>query len=227
MSDVAGRLLLVGEGDSADMLVLGLEREGYQVVHAADGSGAVSRLAELADAPDVAVLDIVGSELDGPYLCSMLRRSGYDGRLLVVAPGGSELGAVVTLDAGADDYVTKPYGVAELLARLRALTRRPRGEAIAPRGSWVRPTAAGDRVGLGETALSPRERRLLDVLTTARGELVSRAELRSRVWGAEWPGSPKAMDMTITRLRHKLRQAGSEDRVRAVRGFGFMLERAS
>jgi DNA-binding response OmpR family regulator len=154
---------------------------------------------------------------------------GYDGGLIIVTARAAEADRVVGLDQGADDYLPKPFGLAELHARVRALLRR---SAPTP----VLPASAGDllvevgarrvRVGGAEVMLGAREFDVLACLAERRDQAVPRHELIAEVWSDSSVGSRKTLDVTVARLRQKLEQAGAQDRIVAVRGVGFRLQAA-
>ena len=136
-----------------------------------------------------------------------------------------EIDAVVGLDIGADDYVLEPYGLAELLARLRAVLRRTRSAVVSP-APGLQLDVEGPRAFVGDTEvlLTNKEFEILTVLSTHRDKVVPRARLMSEVWHENWFGSTKTLDVTIGRLRNKLESANLPDRIVAVRGVGFRLE---
>ena len=149
--------------------------------------------------------------------------------MLIVTGRSRELDRVVGLDSGADDYLAKPFGLAELLARLRALLRRTadRDGASAPAlAHRLRVDIEAHRVYVGEVEvpLTGKEFDVLSVLAASRDKVVSRAQLMADVWSEGWYGSTKTLDVTIGRLRQKLEKVGTTERVVTVRGVGFRLE---
>jgi DNA-binding response OmpR family regulator len=149
---------------------------------------------------------------------------------MIVTARAGELDRVVGLDYGADDYLAKPFGLAELQARVRALLRRTAGHNGAthlPEGA-LRIDVAARRVfaGAAEVALTGKEFDVLSVLAAQRDKVVSRDRLMAEAWDENWYGSTKTLDVTIGRLRQKLESAGVTDKVVAVRGVGFRLEGA-
>jgi DNA-binding response OmpR family regulator len=154
---------------------------------------------------------------------------------MIVTARAGELDRVVGLDYGADDYLAKPFGLAELQARVRALLRRT-GGSLAGNGadgetgdvSGLRIDAAARRVFVGqdEVSLTGKEFEVLNILAANRDKVVSRDRLMADVWDANWYGSTKTLDVTIGRLRQKLESVGVTERVVAVRGVGFRLEGA-
>jgi DNA-binding response OmpR family regulator len=220
--------VLLVENDRALAFPLGhtLEREGYEVAWVGNGRDVF----DVVDESDVdcVIFDATLPDMDGTDLCRALRDSGYDGGIMLVTDRSGELDVVVGLASGADDYVREPYGLAELLARLRAVLRRTRANPP----THQRPTAGlhdgldGRRAFAGEAELSltNKEFGVLAVLTMHRDKVVPRGRLMSEVWDENWYGSTKTLDVTIGRLRTKLESVGLPDRIVAVRGVGFRLE---
>jgi DNA-binding response OmpR family regulator len=219
-------LVVEDERDIAFPLVRTLEREGYDVAWVGTGGEVLDVLGR--GPADVVILDLSLPDMDGLDVCRTLRDSGYDGAIMIVTARTGELDRVVGLDSGADDYLTKPFGLAELQARVRALLRRTRAQVNAGSGSGsdlrldvdARRVFAGER----EIKLTSKEFDVLSVLEAHRDKVVPRGRLMSEVWDENWYGSTKTLDVTIGRLRQKLEQAGLPDRVVAVRGVGFRLE---
>jgi DNA-binding response OmpR family regulator len=218
-------LLVEDEPDIASPLVQTLEREGYVVDHAPTGRDAIAAVGRREH--DVVLLDLGLPDMDGLEVCRRLRASGYAGAVLMLTARAQEIDRVVGLDAGADDYLVKPFGLAELLARLRALLRRTSTEAsrrAEDRRLEIDLAAHRVHVGGREVSLTGKEFDLLAVLAAHRDRVVSRAQLMAEVWSEGWYGSTKTLDVTIGRLRQKLEKASPADRVVTVRGVGFRLE---
>ncbi|MDH2413931.1 response regulator transcription factor [Nocardioides sp. CER19] len=221
-------LIVEDEEDIAFPLVRTLEREGYLVQRVDAGQKALDQLA--ARPAEVMILDLGLPDMDGLDVCRQARESGYDGAIMIVTARAGELDRVVGLDYGADDYLAKPFGLAELQARVRALLRRTaahNGATHLPEGA-LRIDVAARRVfaGNGEVSLTGKEFDVLSVLAAQRDKVVSRDRLMAEAWDANWYGSTKTLDVTIGRLRQKLESAGVTDKVVAVRGVGFRLEGA-
>jgi DNA-binding response OmpR family regulator len=220
-------LLVEDEEEIATPLVRTLEREGYAVDQATTGRAAIDRASALDH--DVVILDLGLPDMDGLEVCRALRAAGYEGAVLIVTARARELDRVVGLDSGADDYLAKPFGLAELLARLRALLRRTTVRAGGPghaadRLLHVDVEAHRVHVGDDEVPLTGKEFDVLTVLVGHRDKVVSRAQLMADVWSEGWYGSTKTLDVTIGRLRQKLEKAACHERVVTVRGIGFRLE---
>jgi DNA-binding response OmpR family regulator len=221
-------LVVEDERDIAYPLVRTLEREGYDVAWVESGHEVLDLVGR--EPVDVIILDLSLPDMDGLDVCRALREGGFEGAIMIVTARTGELDRVVGLDSGADDYLTKPFGLAELQARVRALLRRTRPSRAAEvrTGSALRVDVEARRVYAGdaEIKLTSKEFDVLTVLEAHRDKVVPRGRLMSEVWDENWYGSTKTLDVTIGRLRHKLEDAGLPDRVVAVRGVGFRLERS-
>jgi DNA-binding response OmpR family regulator len=223
LRSVARLLIADDEEDFRASLARAFRREGYEVDEAADGTEAV-RLGESADYAAI-LLDIEMPGVDGLEACRRIRARRPGAAIVMLTGRGSELDAVAGLDAGADDYVVKPFRAAELLARVRAQVRRTAGELL----------VAGDvRVDRGarrawhaddELQLSPREFDLLAVLVASAGRTLRREQVVAALWGGEWFGSPKTLDMHVLALRRKLGDDAAAPRhLVTVRGVGLRFE---
>jgi DNA-binding response OmpR family regulator len=197
-----GTSVLVVEDDRgiATQLVRGLSRSGYAVDHVTTGGDALSR----AD-PDVVLLDLGLPDGDGVDICRRLRqRSGV--AIIVVTARGEEPERVLALDAGADDYMVKPFGLAELLARIRAVLRRVHpGDGVLRHGPLAVDVRARKVTVAGrEVALTPKEFDILACLAADPGRVVSRQEILDSAWDAHWYGPTKVLDVHVAALRRKL-----------------------
>ncbi len=224
-------LVVEDEEDIAVPLMRTLEREGYAVSRVSSGAKAVEFV--VAEAPAVVILDLGLPDMDGIDVCRQMRSGGYTGGIIMVTARAGELDRVVGLDVGADDYLAKPFGLAELLARVRALLRRSAvvvdGDTTVTTASGLKIDAASRRVHLGEreVALTAKEFDVLAVLASNHDKVVPRETLMNQVWDQNWYGSTKTLDVTIGRLRSKLEAADAGERVVAIRGVGFRLETGS
>ncbi|MFE4725190.1 response regulator transcription factor [Microbacterium sp. NPDC056736] len=228
------RILVVEDDDGiAVPLVRTLTREGYEVERVAEGGTAVSRV--IGDGFSLVVLDLGLPDMDGLDVCRRLREEGFAGGIIILTARDGELDRVVGLDVGADDYIAKPFALAELLARLRALLRRSAGllaagtaetTAVAASGAGLTVDADARRVFAGdrEISLSTKEFDLLEQLDRNRGAVVTRERLMDEVWDENWFGSTKTLDVTIARLRQKLEESGADVHVTTIRGVGFRLD---
>ncbi|MFD5385068.1 two-component system response regulator CseB [Streptomyces sp. NPDC127074] len=214
---------------------LALERDGFLVTAAPDGLTGLERFR--ADRPDIALLDVMVPGLDGVSLCRRIRDESTVPVIMLSARADS-IDVVLGLEAGADDYVTKPFDGAVLVARIRAVLRRF-GHASGPGGRSAEPVPEepdggvlcfGDlevdpegmevRKGGRQVALTPTEMRLLLEFSAAPGTVLSRDRLLERVWEYGWGGDTRVVDVHVQRLRGKIGQ----DRIETVRGFGYKLK---
>jgi DNA-binding response OmpR family regulator len=175
------------------------------------------------------ILDLGLPDIDGLEVCRRAREAGFEGAIMIVTARAGELDRVVGLDYGADDYLAKPFGLAELQARVRALLRRTSSSSAAaedakPDGLRIDVDARRVYAGEEEVPLTGKEFEVLNILAANRDKVVSRGRLMADVWDENWYGSTKTLDVTIGRLRQKLESVGVTDRVVAVRGVGFRLE---
>ena len=225
-------LVVEDEEDIAFPLVRTLERDGYEVLWVDSGQRALDELR--AKKHEVVILDLGLPDIDGLEVCRKAREEGFEGAIMIVTARAGELDRVVGLDYGADDYLSKPFGLAELQARMRALLRRT-GTGTGLNGKNEL-TAGGLRIDVGarrvyagdaEVPLTGKEFDVLNILAANKDKVVSRGRLMADVWDENWYGSTKTLDVTIGRLRQKLESVGVTDRVVAVRGVGFRLEGAA
>lgn len=235
LSEVTHTLLVVEDDDGiATPLVRTLEREDYLVERVATGREGLER-AGRGDV-DLVLLDLGLPDMDGLDVCRRLRSDGFDAGILILTARGGELDRVVGLDVGADDYLGKPFALAELLARVRALLRRTgrAGGGPGPGGSngseipdaGLRVDVQSRRVWVDgdEIALTSKEFDLLALLDAERDTVLTRERLMDEVWDQNWFGSTKTLDVTVGRLRQKLDASSAPVQIVTVRGVGFRLE---
>ena len=223
------RILVVDDEPAVtDLLAYNLRKSHYDVMVASDGLEAL-RLASEAS-PDLILLDLMIPEVDGLDVCRELRRtSGVP--IIMITARGEEIDRVVGLELGADDYVTKPFSVRELMARIKAVLRRAQSEdkAQAPSTLLHGPggllmevdahTAVIEDINLNLTRL---EFDLLYHLLSNAGRVLTRERLLEQVWGYDYAGDTRAVDSAVKRLRAKLRAASTDaDMIEAVRGVGY------
>ncbi|GCE11090.1 response regulator transcription factor [Tengunoibacter tsumagoiensis] len=227
-----------------EMIAYNLEQAGYQVITAGDGVSAL----EIArrETPELIILDIMLPGMDGLEICRQLRREGNTATvpIIMLTAKGDEIDKVVGLEVGADDYVTKPFGRRELLARVRALLRRTNNptadENVQPVDNGyqeVRPVnrdilagplridLAGRRVILrGQTLeLQPKQFDLLTYLVRNRGTVLTRDQLLHNVWGYDYAGDTRTVDVHVRWLREKLEEDPANPKlIQTVRGVGYV-----
>jgi two-component system phosphate regulon response regulator PhoB len=224
--------VLVAEDESALITLLryNLEREGYRVLEAKDGEEAL--LVANEENPDVVLLDWMLPQLSGIEVCRRLRgrQETRNVPIIMLTARGEETDRIRGLDTGADDYITKPFSMTELLARIRAVVRR------------VRPALAGDAVRIGDIEmdraahrvrrggkdihLGPTEFKLLDHLIQHPGRVFSREQLLDAVWGSDIYVEARTVDVHVGRLRKALNPDGERDPIRTVRSAGYSLDDA-
>ena len=218
--------VLLAEDDTAiaDPLARALRREGYEVQVRGDGPTALEHA--LSGAVDLLVLDLGLPGMDGLEVCRRLRSEGHGFPVLVLTARADEVDTVVGLDAGADDYVTKPFRLAELLARVRALLRRGASETRVVQGVRIDTDARRAWLGDDEIELTSKEFDLLALLVAEAGKVVTREQIMRQVWDSKWWGSTKTLDMHVSWLRRKLGDdAHNPQFITTVRGVGFRFER--
>ena len=218
------RVLVVDDEEPIRDLVRGyLAREGYEVATEADGARALERLR--ADRPDLVILDLMLPGLDGIEVCRELR-TFTNAYVLMLTARGEEVDRIVGLSIGADDYLTKPFSPRELVARVKALLRRPRGarEAATPTGLALDLARRRVTVDDRQIDLTFLEFELLATLARDPGIVVSRPQLLDRLWGPAYVGDDHLLDVHVANLRRKLGDDALQPRfVETVRGAGFRL----
>ena len=214
-------ILVVEDEDAiAEPLAEGLRREGFEVTRVANGTDALE-----APACDLVLLDLRLPDIDGLDVCRRLReRSRVP--IIIVTARGEESDRIVGLELGADDYLVKPYGLRELIARIRAVTRRTAGagatgEPLRVGGLEVDERARQAFLDGEELELTPKEFDLLAALARDPGAAVTRQRLLADVWQTTWYGSAKTIDVHVAALRKKLRDPHW---IETVRGIGFRLQ---
>jgi two-component system alkaline phosphatase synthesis response regulator PhoP len=240
---VARKILVVDdEAVLVETIAYNLEQAGYAVVTAADGASALE--AARREKPDLIILDLMLPEMDGLEVCRQLRRENntFTTPIMMLTARGEEIDKVVGLEVGADDYVTKPFGRRELLARVRALLRRtdyatPTEERVLKDNSIeasrlnrelaagpLRIDLAGRRVYCrGQVLeLQPKQFELLTYLVRNRGTVLTRDQLLHNVWGYDYAGDTRTVDVHIRWLREKLEEDPANPRlIHTVRGVGY------
>jgi two-component system response regulator RegX3 len=228
MATADATVLVVEDEDSfVEALTVGLKREGFRVTVVRDGAEAL----DVFDAvrPDLVLLDVMLPKVSGIDVCRELRRRSSVPIIMVTAKGG-EIDTVVGLEVGADDYVTKPYRLRELVARMRAVLRRGAADAGVE--------LSGEALQVGDVALDPerhevvirgasvslplKEFELLELLLANAGRVLTRDTLIDRVWGSDYVGDTKTLDVHIKRLRAKVEpDPAHPSRIVTIRGLGY------
>ncbi|MEZ5164931.1 MAG: response regulator transcription factor [Acidimicrobiales bacterium] len=230
------QLILVVEDEEAfiDALTVGLSKEGFRVEVARDGAEGLARFDELQ--PDLVLLDLMLPRISGIDVCREIR-SRSTVPIIMVTARSAEVDTVVGLEVGADDYVTKPYRIRELVARMRAVLRR-----TAQRDGAAPPDDGAEAIVVGDVSIDParhevtvrgqpvqlplKEFELLELLMANAGLVLSRDTLIERVWGHDYVGDTKTLDVHIKRLRAKLEpEPSNPTRIVTIRGLGYKFER--
>jgi two-component system, OmpR family, response regulator RegX3 len=231
MSTEATLLLVEDEESFIDALTVGLTREGFKVVVARDGAEALACFDEVV--PDLVLLDVMLPKMSGLDVCRALRKKSNVPIIMVTARAG-EIDTVVALEVGADDYVTKPYRLRELVARMRAVLRRGGRDE----GSAVEVSAVVVRTGVGDVEvdverhevtvrgqliqLPLKEFDLLELLVANGGRVLPRDVILDRVWGSDYYGDTKTLDVHIKRLRQRIEtDPANPQRIVTIRGLGY------
>ena len=211
----------------AEPLIRSLKGLGFDVLHASDGASGLKMV--LDNQPDLVILDIMLPEMDGWEVCKAIRKTSVVPILMLTALS-DEVDRIVGLELGADDYVTKPFSTRELMAHIKALLRRVEFDASLPNRKNVividdlkidlerRQVFKGDR----KLDLRYKEFELLSLLVSKAGEIVTRAEIFDKVWGTEWLGDMRTLDVHIRWLREKLEDdPGNPQYIQTVRSVGY------
>lgn len=221
-------LLVEDENSFVEALTVGLKREGFKVEVARDGAEALDLFE--AFEPDLVLLDVMLPKVSGIDVCREMRRRS-DVPIIMVTAKGAEIDTVVGLEVGADDYVSKPYRLRELVARMRAVLRRRGRDGLAP-------VEGGEVLEVGDVRLDPdrheveirgepvrlplKEFELLAILLANAGRVLTRETLIDRVWGADYVGDTKTLDVHVKRLRAKVEpEPGTPSRIITIRGLGY------
>ena len=229
-------LVVEDEASFVEALRVGLGREGFRVEVAVDGAEALARFDAID--PDVVLLDVMLPRVSGIDVCRQLRKRSQVPIIMVTAKG-SEIDTVVGLEVGADDYVTKPYRIREVVARMRAVMRRAPSGSI---GTGAEPASNGSTIAVGDVSLDPDEHRvlidgaevamplkefeLLHLLLANAGRVLPREVLIDRVWGSDYVGDTKTLDVHVKRLRAKIEpDPSAPERIVTIRGLGYKYEK--
>ncbi len=230
--------ILIAEDDSSirEALTEALEADGHEVIAVADGAAAVSHFK--ASAYDLVLLDLMMPKMSGYDVCRRIREKDQRVPVIMLTAKGEEIDKVLGLELGADDYVTKPFGLRELLARVHAAFRRSEAGGAGRRDGDVAPAAEApetfvfgpakiDRrrftatIGKTVNALTARELHLLEFFTLRRGEILTRDQLLNEVWGINYQGTTRTLDQHIAQLRKKVSPDSIDGLIKTIHGTGY------
>ncbi len=219
-------LVVDDEAPIRELIKVNLKNSGYEVSEAKDGFEALDRVR--LETIDLILLDIMLPGVDGLEVCRRLKLDPELARIpiIMITAKAEEVDRIIGLELGADDYVIKPFSVRELIARVRAVLRRgqvPKQHTMEIGGLYLDFTAYTVSVGGTRLSLTPKEYELLKLLVTNPDKAFSREELLSRVWGAEYYGDTRTVDVHVRHLRSKLSQVSEAvcDELETVRGVGY------
>jgi two-component system OmpR family response regulator len=222
--------LLLAEDDEAlgELIVHLLKKKGAKTVDwVTEGEDAYEYA--FASFYDVVILDWMMPNGDGVSICKKLRQNGFGGAVLMLTAKDSLLDRVEGLDAGADDYLVKPFEIEELWARLRALGRRTfsplQDEVVEIAGLKINRTGHSVSKGKEKINLTPREFQLLDMLVQNRGKVLTRESIFDRIWGFDTDVSMKTIDATVKLLRRKIDSEEDDSLIETIRGVGYRIEK--
>ena len=232
---MAGKILVVEDEKAiADIIIFNLERDGFETLEASDGPTGLEMA--LRESPDLILLDIMLPGMDGFEVCKRVREQSLVPIIMLTAREG-ETDKVVGLELGADDYVTKPFSMRELIARIRSNIRRTEMQAPPAAEEKAEPAESGLRIDQEEKAvykdgklldLSVREFDIVAYLAAEPGRVVSREELMKQVWGYDYYGDLRAVDVAIRRLREKIEEKpGDPDYIMTKRSLGYYFNKQS
>lgn len=231
------KILIVDDEKSiSDLLVFNLEKEGYKTITASDGEEAVDLA--LSQKPDLILLDIMLPKADGLTVCKKIRQTLTKTPIIMLSAKGEEIDKILGLEIGADDYMTKPFSVRELIARVKANLRKIEQTEQDSINSGIR----GNKIVVGDlsldldkfevevrgqtvTDLTRREFEVLRYLAQKPGQVVTREDLLEKVWGYEYYGDIRTVDVTIRRIREKIEKNTANPKILITkRGVGYYIE---
>ena len=224
---MANEKILVVDDDAniCELLRLYLTKEGYQVTTANDGEEGLEKFNQLK--PDMVLLDVMMPRMDGLEVCRRIRKLGNTPVMMLTAKG-SEYDKVVGLDMGADDYMTKPFGMMELIARVKALLRRTKESGKNDNVNTLNigclsviPSKYSVKVSGEKVVLTLKEFDLLCLLLQNKGTVFTRDKLLNKIWGYDFDGESRTVDVHVRTLRQKLGEAGKY--IETVRGIGYKI----
>ncbi|MEW4369934.1 response regulator transcription factor [Paenibacillus kandeliae] len=222
--------ILLAEDDIrlGELIVHMLQKKAGHAVHwVTTGEDAYEQA--VCESYDVLILDRMMPGGDGADVCKRLRHEGYERAILMLTARDALQDRIDGLDAGADDYLVKPFEIGELLARLRALSRRNyapmQAEEIRIGNLWLNRTCQTISLGSRSVQLTPREFQLFDLLAQNRGFVLKRDVILDRIWGLDADVEPKTIDATVKLLRRKLAELDNKELIQSARGLGYKMEK--
>lgn len=223
---MAKKILIVeDDGNIRELLSLYLQREGYEIIEAANGAEGISKWK--AENPDMMLLDVMMPVMDGWQVCREIRSSGAQLPIIMITAKGETADKVAGLEQGADDYIVKPLDMQEVVARVRALFRRVGGDDTGKISfdNLVIDKQAYDLVIAGKRVdAPPKEIELLYFLAQSPNRVFTRAQLLDDVWGFDYYGDTRTVDVHVKRLREKLEGASDKWELKTVWGVGYKFE---
>ena len=234
--DSKKKILIVDDEPSIqDLLVFNLEKEGYKTITASDGEEGVSLA--LSQNPDLILLDVMLPKADGLTVCKRIRQTLSKTPIIMLSAKGEEIDKILGLEIGADDYMTKPFSIRELIARVKAnLRKMDQSDDLSQTGIRSNKVVVGDLKldldkfevevrGQKVTDLTRREFEVLRYLAQKPGQVVTREDLLEKVWGYEYYGDIRTVDVTIRRIREKIEKNTANPKILITkRGVGYYIE---
>ena len=234
--DSKKKILIVDDEPSIqDLLVFNLEKEGYKTITASDGEEGISLA--LSQNPDLILLDVMLPKADGLTVCKKIRQTMSKVPIIMLSAKGEEIDKILGLEIGADDYMTKPFSIRELIARVKAnLRKMDQSDDLSQAGIRSNKVVAGDLKldldkfevevrGQKVTDLTRREFEVLRYLAQKPGQVVTREDLLEKVWGYEYYGDIRTVDVTIRRIREKIEKNTANPKILITkRGVGYYIE---
>lgn len=234
--DSKKKILIVDDEPSIqDLLVFNLEKEGYKTITASDGEEGVSLA--LSQNPDLILLDVMLPKADGLTVCKKIRQTMSKVPIIMLSAKGEEIDKILGLEIGADDYMTKPFSIRELIARVKANLRKvEQSDDLSTQGIRSNKVVVGDLKldldkfevevrGQKVTDLTRREFEVLRYLAQKPGQVVTREDLLEKVWGYEYYGDIRTVDVTIRRIREKIEKNTANPKILITkRGVGYYIE---